>query len=193
MHTAGRACGPHPRERHGRRFGVRSAATVVATAALVGLTLVAAGCSGSSGEGVAQVGTTNTTTSGADSQSGSSEPSPAAYAACMRENGVPSFPDPDSSGRFSGIDKRSPAVQAAQPGVPPPRPERRLAFPPAGRAAASAAARIRRVHAHARRRSIPRPDSCERPCPNPGHRRPDQSERADRDRSDCGMPNHART
>jgi hypothetical protein len=86
----------------------------VAAAALVGLTLVAAGCSGFSGEGVAQVGTTNTTTSGADSQSGSSEPSPAAYAACMRENGVPSFPDPDSSGRFSGIDKRSPAVQAAQ-------------------------------------------------------------------------------
>jgi hypothetical protein len=91
----------------------------VAAAALVGLTLVAAGCSGSSGQRVAQVETTDTTTTHADSQSGSSEPSPTAYSACMRSHGVPNFPDPDSSGRIqipegAAINPRSQAVRAAQ-------------------------------------------------------------------------------
>jgi hypothetical protein len=48
---------PHLRERQGRRLAARAAAIVVAGAALAGLKLVAAGCGGSSGAKVAQVGT----------------------------------------------------------------------------------------------------------------------------------------
>jgi hypothetical protein len=39
-----------------------------------------------------------------------------AFAQCMRKNGVPDFPDPDPSGRFSGAghEEDDPAVRAAQ-------------------------------------------------------------------------------
>jgi hypothetical protein len=81
-------------------------------AVLAGLTLVAAGCGGSSGKEVAEVGRTDTTaTAGAGSKSGSSEPSATAYAACMRRSGVSDFPDPDADGNFPDIDvKHSRAV-----------------------------------------------------------------------------------
>jgi len=87
---------------------------VVAGAAVAGLTLVAAGCGGSSGAKVAQVGTTSGANGSGSSRAGSGDPR--AYVACMRSHGVPGFPDPDSSGRIqlpSTIDDRSPTVRAA--------------------------------------------------------------------------------
>jgi hypothetical protein len=106
---------PHPSERHGRRLGARSAAIVVAGAALAGLALIAAGCGGSSGAKVAQIGTTSSA-NGSASSSASGSGDPQAFSACMRSHGVPTFPDPDSSGRIqipSSIDDRLPTVRAA--------------------------------------------------------------------------------
>jgi hypothetical protein len=98
---------------HGRMLGARSAAIVLAGAALVGLMLVAAGCGGSSDPKVAQV-STSSGANGPGSSSASGDPQ--AFSACMRRHGVPSFPDPDSSGRIqipSTIDDRSATVRAA--------------------------------------------------------------------------------
>jgi hypothetical protein len=60
----------------------------------MGLVLLAAGCGGSSGKGMAKVGTATPTTP--SSQTGSGSRGAVAYAACLRRNGVPSFPDPAS-------------------------------------------------------------------------------------------------
>jgi hypothetical protein len=63
----------------------------LALVGVTGLTLAASACGGSSGAKVAQVGTTG----------GASHPrphDPQAFSACMRSHGVPTFPDPDSSG-----------------------------------------------------------------------------------------------
>jgi hypothetical protein len=69
-------------------------------AVVAALSVLVSGCGGSSGEGVAEVDTTEpTTTTGSDSRNGGSDPNPAAYSACMR-NGVPKFPDPDGEGRI---------------------------------------------------------------------------------------------
>jgi hypothetical protein len=87
---------------------------VVAVAAMAGLTLAAAGCGGSSGAKVAQGTSGGANASGSSSASGSGDPQ--AFSACMRGHRVPSFPDPDSSGRIhvpSTIDDRSPTVRAA--------------------------------------------------------------------------------
>jgi hypothetical protein len=61
-------------------------------AVLVGLTVVVAGCGG---------GAAGSGGSGSSGASGGSSASPARFAQCMRGHGVPSFPDPDSSGHFS--------------------------------------------------------------------------------------------
>jgi hypothetical protein len=89
-------------------------------AALASLVLIAAGCGGSSGQGVAQVDSTETTTTEPGSADGSSSDDPAAYSACMRKNGVPAFPDPDSEGLLrlkagpgTGIDPESAQFKAA--------------------------------------------------------------------------------
>jgi hypothetical protein len=83
----------------GSRASVAALAVLGASVAL--LAAVAAGCGGgSSGAGVAQIGTTTTGRGGSSASGGSGTGDPAAYAACMRENGVPDFPDPDSNGRF---------------------------------------------------------------------------------------------
>src|SRR5262245_25566958 len=83
-------------------------------AGFVGLSLLASACGGSSGAGVAQVGTTGGA-NGSRSASASSSASPSAYSACMRAHGVRNFPDPDSNGGIhaAGIDKGSRAFQAA--------------------------------------------------------------------------------
>jgi hypothetical protein len=76
------------------------------TAAAVALSLLAAGCGGSSGEKVAQVGTT----------SAGKSATPARFTSCMRSHGVPSFPDPGADGMIqvpSTIDDGSPIVRAA--------------------------------------------------------------------------------
>ncbi len=62
-----------------------------ALATLAGVTLLVAGCGGSN-PGVANVGTTKTSTSGASGQS-SARQSGVLYASCMRAHGVPDFPD----------------------------------------------------------------------------------------------------
>ena len=83
--------------------------TVVAITATVVLSLVAAGCGGSSGSHVAQLGSTTTATQGSPSSPGSGGASTAggspasqmlAYARCMRSHGVPTFPDPVSGGQI---------------------------------------------------------------------------------------------
>jgi hypothetical protein len=66
---------------------------------LVVLGVLASGCGGSAGSGVAQAPNGQSTSSG--SSGGSGKGNAAAYSACMRKNGVPDFPDPDSKGRIN--------------------------------------------------------------------------------------------
>jgi hypothetical protein len=109
----------------GRRASIAALAVVGASSAL--LAAVAAGCGGgSSGAGVAQIGTTTTGKSGSSSSGGSGKGDPAAFSACMRKNGVPNFPDPDSNGNIRitggqdrsggkfGLDASSPQFKKAQ-------------------------------------------------------------------------------
>lgn len=73
---------------------------------LVGLSLSASGCGGSSGSHVAQLGSASTTTQDSRSATGSGGSTAGAsitsqtlaYSRCMRSHGVPTFPDPDSNG-----------------------------------------------------------------------------------------------
>src|SRR5262245_41928942 len=98
----------------------RARVLVFALVVVAALAVLASGCGGSSAEGVANVSTTDTaTTTGADSRSGSSGPSTTAYSECMRKNGVPKFPDPDSQGHLAiqggaGLDPSSPQFKAAE-------------------------------------------------------------------------------
>jgi hypothetical protein len=104
-------------------------------APLAALVLLAAACGGGGGSpGVANLAGTNTMST--DSPSSSNPPSSASggprggelamkvgadgakFAACMRKNGVPNFPDPDGQGVIqfgssNGIDPSSPKFQAA--------------------------------------------------------------------------------
>jgi hypothetical protein len=109
------------------RWSGRSAAIAVLAVAAAGSALLAAGCGGGSpSNGVAQIGTTTTGTSGSSSSGGSGKGNAAAFSACMRKNGVPDFPDPDSngniritggrdkSGRTFGLDPNSPQFKRAQ-------------------------------------------------------------------------------
>jgi hypothetical protein len=76
----------------------------LALVGMTGLTLAASACGGSSGA------------NGSGSSSASDSRDPVAWSACMRSHGVPTFPDPDSSGRIqipSSIDDRLPTVPAA--------------------------------------------------------------------------------
>jgi hypothetical protein len=104
----------------------RPAPGVVLTLVLVALALavLASGCGGSSGPGVAQA--PNRSSTGSVSSGGSTQGDAAAYSACMRKNGVPNFPDPDSRGRLNieggrvangqkvGLDVESPQFKKAQ-------------------------------------------------------------------------------
>ena len=89
-------------------IGQVTAFRALALVGVAGLTLAVSAC-GSSGAKVAQVGTS----SGANrSRPHDSQ----AFSACMRSHGVPTFPDPDSSGTIqvpSSIDDRVPPVRAA--------------------------------------------------------------------------------
>jgi hypothetical protein len=89
-----------------------------AVAALVALSLPAAGCgSGSPPRSVAHLGSTTTTTT-TDSSSSSRDPMAQAikFAACMRKHGVPDFPDPTTSGtgNVALLVPDSPKAKAAQ-------------------------------------------------------------------------------
>jgi hypothetical protein len=82
----------------------RFVVAAVASAALLAGALVLVTALGSS--------SSNETTTAADPQQAA-----LAYAQCIRDNGVPDFPDPDPNGRFSGLSheqQSNPAFQAAQ-------------------------------------------------------------------------------
>jgi hypothetical protein len=80
--------------------GIGAAALITAA----GLSLLAAGCGGSAGSHVAQLGTTaQANTASASGGSSTSEFTAAravVYADCLRSHGVPNWPDPNSSGVF---------------------------------------------------------------------------------------------
>jgi hypothetical protein len=88
----------------GSRARRRRFVTAVAGAAgLLGFLVLAAACGSSSG---------NETTPAAGPQQAA-----LAYAQCIRDNGVPDFPDPDANGEFSGVEHElqgDPTFQAAQ-------------------------------------------------------------------------------
>jgi hypothetical protein len=93
----------------------RPSSLALAIVGAVGLSLLAAGCGGGSSDAkVAQIGT-NSGTSGSVSSSATRSDNPTAYSRCMRRHGVPSFPDPDITGRMPrrGFNPHSPAFQAA--------------------------------------------------------------------------------
>ena len=75
-------------------------ARLAGAAAVAGLGLLAASCGASpSTNGVAQLTTTSSSTTTTDSSNGSSKAANArAFSSCMRKNGVPNFPDPNSRG-----------------------------------------------------------------------------------------------
>jgi hypothetical protein len=92
---------------------------VLALAAVAAVGLLASSCGGSSDEGVAEVDSTQTTTTDSDAPNMSKRDALVAFAACMRENGVPNFPDPTPSGGglrlgTEGIDTDSPQFQTAE-------------------------------------------------------------------------------
>jgi hypothetical protein len=106
----------------------------VAGAALASLTLVAAGCGGSSGAKVAQVPNGGTPTA---AQQANTQQALLKYAQCMRSHGVPKFPDPKPGGGLIigpkvGVDPNTRQFKAAQqtcqklvPGAPISRCSRR--------------------------------------------------------------------
>ncbi|MGH9243472.1 MAG: hypothetical protein ACRD29_03985 [Acidimicrobiales bacterium] len=101
----------------GRRSRLGRAGPVAAVLVALGL-LVAACGDDDTGPGVAEVDSTTTTTSSGSGGSGSNQastPDPVAYARCMRDNGVPGFPDPNSDGTFE--------IDANELGVPPDSPQ----------------------------------------------------------------------
>ncbi|MBE1530484.1 hypothetical protein [Actinomadura algeriensis] len=101
-----------------RRRARRRRPVVTMAAAVAAAGLLAGACGGDGGGGAAG----RPATGGND---------PLAYATCMRENGVPNFPDPDSDGRLaidgSKVDMDSPVFRSAQEKCkkfdPPPPPE----------------------------------------------------------------------
>ena len=97
--------------------------TALALAGAIALSLLASACGGSARNGVAQIGSTQTTTTGSNSSASRSDrQAMVAFSACMRKHGVPNFPDPKAvSGGYSlsfgsenGIDPNSPQFKNAQ-------------------------------------------------------------------------------
>jgi hypothetical protein len=80
----------------------RVSATAVAILATAALALLAAACGGSPGSGVAELGSTATQSSSSSSPTTASAQlsGAVAFARCVRSNGVPNWPDPNSSGVF---------------------------------------------------------------------------------------------
>ena len=103
---------------HGRRvWRVALTASV-----LLAIVLLATACSsGSAGAGVAGQGASSTPTASGGLSRSSKQEALVAFSACMRENGVPNFPDPVMSGNGakllfgseSGIDTNAPAFENA--------------------------------------------------------------------------------
>jgi hypothetical protein len=85
-----------------------------ALAGLAGLSLLVSACGGSKSGHVAQLGSTPTQ-SGSNPSADSAEGNGAvAFSRCMRSNGVPNFPDPDSSGAIPKLELRRLGVSNSQ-------------------------------------------------------------------------------
>jgi hypothetical protein len=89
---------------------VNRLALTIAAAALV---ILSAGCGGSPGSHVAQLGSTTTTAEGSPSSTSSAQSAVGAalaFSRCMRSHGVPNFPDSDFQGNFppfhTGVSKQ---------------------------------------------------------------------------------------
>ncbi|HWB21664.1 MAG TPA: hypothetical protein VG652_02115 [Gaiellaceae bacterium] len=87
----------------------RHALLASALAGLVGLSLLVSGCGGSTAGGVAQLGsaTTAAKTNSANAPTTSSQATNVqkmlAFSRCVRQHGVPNFPDPDSQGQLPAL------------------------------------------------------------------------------------------
>jgi hypothetical protein len=98
-----------------RPSGPRRRGRTLPAASLIGAALVAAlvaGCGGSTGGGVAHIGSSTS----ANASPTSAGKSGLAYSQCMRSHGEPNFPDPHGSGPQAlpqGINPGSPAFQTA--------------------------------------------------------------------------------
>jgi hypothetical protein len=84
---------------HAFGHAARTAAAVIAAASLA---LLAAACGGSPGSHLAQLGSTTarSTSSPTPSARSAHQNGAVAFARCMRSEGVPNWPDPNSSGAF---------------------------------------------------------------------------------------------
>jgi hypothetical protein len=85
---------------------VAPAGRVAAMIAMAGLALPAAGCGGSRGSQVAQLGSTTTqsdTSSSAAAPASALEGDAIAFSSCMRSHGVSKFPDPSIGGRIPKV------------------------------------------------------------------------------------------
>jgi hypothetical protein len=85
------------------RSGLGWASSTVGIAVFVSLALVVAGCGGAGSPSAASVA--SSTTNAQDSSSSNSSPAAQgnkalAYSHCMRSNGVPNYPDPNSNGNL---------------------------------------------------------------------------------------------
>ena len=141
--------------------------------------LFAAACGGSPGNHVATLGSTTTQSSSSNASAASAQENGAvAFAGCMRSNGVPNWPDPNSSGVFDKsklslqqLGVSSSRVQAAQRAC-------NHLLPNGG--SGPSPAQVQQVRAQAlefsrcvrapRRPELPRPRQ-RRPHPRPCHRR----------------------
>jgi len=101
------------------RSGLGWTGSTVGFAVLASLALVVAGCGGGGGSpGVASV--TSSTTDSQGGSSSNSSPAPVqgnkalAYSRCMHSNGVPSYPDPNSSGNLPKGDAQAFGVSSSQ-------------------------------------------------------------------------------
>lgn len=94
-----------------RRGSSVAARVVISAAATTALALLATACGGSAGGQAAEPGPTGTTNSAVSSAGAAQKSGLLAFAACMRSNGVPDFPDPNSGGV---LPKREVAQLAAE-------------------------------------------------------------------------------
>ncbi len=82
-----------------------------ALAGLIGLSLLVSACGGSSGSRVAQLGSTTTESSASSGTPAASAQltnvqKMLAFSHCVREHGVPKFPDPDSHGNLPALNQQ---------------------------------------------------------------------------------------
>ncbi len=96
-----------PRPARPRPGRTAAAIIIIITTAAAGLALLTAACSGSSPSPAGSSGSPHAGWS-------ATSPSAVAYSACIRSHGVPTFPDPDSSGQVPKADPQQLGVSSTQ-------------------------------------------------------------------------------